>query len=218
MEKTMGCQCSGGVSIFSSNTPHNDFTAEVSPSATPIRHGPTRAETFGQSPLAHLQRRTPRTHSPTPAAPRSPLPQRVEQQIGSALISMNREIGRLIQQTSHTRALRGQNEAARGLQRQLQSRLAGNVREGGADDFRSRIDRITAQVDRYRAFMAQGDRQRAEESQQLIRQREQVGRVFEFEANTDNYSQPFDQSARSASPSMYGRIPSLRGASDDSDN
>ncbi|KAF7964014.1 hypothetical protein AWV80_03230 [Cupriavidus sp. UYMU48A] len=95
--------------------------------------------------------------------------------------------------------------------------MSGQEDSNGADDFRSRIDRITAQVDRYHAFMAQVDRQRAEEDQQLMRQREQVGRVFEFEANPDNYSQPFDQSARSASPSMYGRIPSLRGASDDSE-
>ncbi|WP_429455361.1 hypothetical protein [Paraburkholderia sp. JPY465] len=127
---------------------------------------------------------------------------------------MNREIDRLIQQTS-TRGLRIQNAAARTLQLQIQSQLAGIVQEG-ADDFRGRIDTITASVGRYDAMMGRADGQRAEENQQLMRQREQVGRVFEFEANPDNYSQPFDQSARFASPSMYGRIPS-RGASDDSE-
>ncbi|SIT47793.1 hypothetical protein BN2475_820002 [Paraburkholderia ribeironis] len=169
----MGNLCAGGIS--SSNARHN---VEVTPGGTPSSpRGAPETVTETETETVTVTETVTETD-------------RMMAEIDRTLMRLNSDVDELIQRTAGVPELVAQRNAAIALQRRVMDRLGGNFSAGGPDNFERRINRISAQIDQYHNAVNRRDREQGEQARQL----------FAFEADPDNFSQPFHESARFAFP------------------
>lgn len=152
----MGNLCSTGIDRSGASSPYD--TPEP---RTPERQG-RAARPPGHSPLQGLARSSPGPSRPrgqgqtplgTPTRPTAvPTPlSSVERRGLQNIERMVPMVNDLLSRSYGVEGLGRQYEAATLLQQRIESRLGGNVSEGGADDFSRRIRRIEVGVDNYYA-------------------------------------------------------------------